>query len=1188
MDSQDWPLRDHGSSAKLYNPTESDIQDHRSHSTVFIGLHLPKHGHRHKRRKHHRTKGDRTLNEQVNKDEITHPAQRVQFLLGEDEDEEHKAHDLFCEMEELFYNGDQMEWKESARWIKFEEDVEEGGERWSKPHVATLSLHSLFELRCNILNGTVMFDVEAFDLTSLVELVIDKAVAAKQLEEPLKDRVREILLLRHRHQNQKRGTENGGSKLQLPSIRSFADIGKKGSVSKALGNIGDERDLSIKNDQLLSAKSTPNFHHFLSQEKPKTRLDAHPTYAGSLASSASAADLQREKQTKNLHFMKKIPPGAEAANILVGEVDFLTYPIVAFVRLLHPFFMPDLTEVPVPTKFVFIMLGPMGNQSKYHEIGRAIATLMSDEVFHDVAYHARNRDDLLAGIDEFLDQVTVLPPGEWDPSIRIEPPKKIPSQVNRKNFDGTTPLPNGKAVEFDIEEPGHEDPSLRRTGRLCGGLFDDIRRRLPWYLSDLQDSFHVQCFASFVFLYFASLTPIITFGTFLADETDNQMGALESIFAAALCGVIYALTAAQPLAILGFTGPVLVFEKILYDLCRHNGWNYLEFRFWIGMWIAAILLFIVVFDLSALVQYVTRFTEEGFALLISLIFVVEAFEKLFHVMKEHPIHFPDLPPEEECSSFCVSPYSRNNQTFNTTNVWTRNYTENDTDEWSSKSLRDCVIDGGNWTSSPVDVHTREPEVFFMSVILFAGTFAIAMALKGMKTKPLFPNMVKQFLSDFCVIIAIVIMVVVDIIFAVHTPKLRVPSEFRPTDAKRSWIVDPVEHNPWWLAFAAIIPALLATILLFMDQQITLVIINRKENKLVKGHGYHLDLFLVATLVVVCSILGLPWYVTETVLSITHVMSLKRESECSAPGESPKFLGVWEQRGTGIAISVMIGASVLLTEVLKYIPMPVLYGVFLYMGVSSLHGMQIVNRISIWFMPQKYQPDYTYLRHVPTRRVHLFTLIQVLCLIVLWIIKSIKKTSIAFPIMVLGMCFIRKGLDRIFTQEELKWLDDIMPEVNKRAKEDELKRQDKEEAHRGSQVLNSSGTVQVPLISGNVINIPVERITVTTEPDINISEEMSKSTIWKTIVANESSNSLTKLEASSQKKKHKYRRNGKKMSPLAGSPPDEKKETSVKQKESKSLSKDSKDNKHSPLFYIAEDETDKLLEPKHKDMSNTNV
>lgn len=50
-----------------------------------------------------------------------------------------------------------------------------------------------------------------------------------------------------------------------------------------------------------------------------------------------------------------------------------------------------------------------------------------------MAYKAKERDDLLAGIDEFLDQVTVLPPGEWDPSIRIEPPKNVPSQVMHVN-----------------------------------------------------------------------------------------------------------------------------------------------------------------------------------------------------------------------------------------------------------------------------------------------------------------------------------------------------------------------------------------------------------------------------------------------------------------------------------------------------------------------------------------------------------------------------------------------------------------------------------------------------------------------------------------------------------------------------------------------------------------------------------
>jgi hypothetical protein len=43
-----------------------------------------------------------------------------------------------------------------------------------------------------------------------------------------------------------------------------------------------------------------------------------------------------------------------------------------------------------------------------------------------------------------------------------------------------------------------------------------------------------------------------------------------------------------------------------------------------------------------------------------------------------------------------------------------------------------------------------------------------------------------------------------------------------------------------------------------------------------------------------------------------------------------------------------------------------------------------------------------------------------------------------------MCFVRKGLDYIFTQEELKWLDDIMPETHRRAKDEEEKKKKEEE------------------------------------------------------------------------------------------------------------------------------------------------
>ena len=78
-------------------------------------------------------------------------------------------------------------------------------------------------------------------------------------------------------------------------------------------------------------------------------------------------------------------------------------------------------------------------------------------------------------------------------------------------------------------------------------------------------------------------------------------------------------------------------------------------------------------------------------------------------------------------------------------------------------------------------------------------------------------------------------------------------------------------------------------------------------------------------------------------------------QVAAPGEKPQFLGVNEQRVTSIVAHVLVGLSVVITPVIKVVPMPVLLGVFLYMGVVSLIGQQFVQRISILFMPTKHQP-----------------------------------------------------------------------------------------------------------------------------------------------------------------------------------------------------------------------------------------
>ncbi|XP_016337257.1 electrogenic sodium bicarbonate cotransporter 1-like isoform X6 [Sinocyclocheilus anshuiensis] len=994
-----------------------DQEEVEGHHTIYIGVHVPKsyrRRRRHRRRTSHKdrkekvtenasdrsdTENNEEASNSILKPLISPAAERIRFILGEDDDSPAPPQ-LFTELDELLsVDGQEMEWKETARWIKFEEKVEKGGERWSKPHVATLSLHSLFELRTCIEKGTIMLDLEANTLPGVVEMITDSQIENGLLKADLKDKVMYTLLRKHRHQTKK------------SNLRSLADIGK--TVS--------------------SASSPTTTHRNLTS-----------------SSLSDISDKPEKDQLKN-KFMKKLPRDAEASNVLVGEVDFLDSPFVAFLRLQQAVMLGALTEVPVPTRFLFILLGPKGKAKSYHEIGRAIATLMSDEVFHEIAYKAKDRQDLLAGIDEFLDEVIVLPPGEWDPAIRIEPPKSLPSSDKRKNM-----YAGGDSTQMNGDTPhsgghgggGHAvGDELKKTGKFCGGLILDIKRKAPFFFSDFYDGLHIQSLSAILFIYLGTVTNAITFGGLLGDATENMQGVLESFLGTAVSGAVFCLLAGQPLTILSSTGPVLVFERLLFNFSREHDFDYLEFRLWIGLWSAFFCLALVATDASFLVQYFTRFTEEGFSSLISFIFIYDAFKKMLKLAHYYPINSDykiNYVTQYDC--MCMAPTDANSSDVYTdpldsTFIWTVNYSDTRLNaSWSSLSKKECLKYGGELVGTACNF---VPDITLMSFILFFGTYTCSMCLKKFKTSPYFPTTVRKLISDFAIVLAILIFCGVDALVGVDTPKLIVPSEFKPTSPNRGWFVPPFGGNPWWVYLAAALPALLVTILLFMDQQITAVIVNRKEHKLKKGAGYHLDLFWVAVLLAVCSFLGLPWYVAATVISIAHIDSLKMETETSAPGEQPKFLGVREQRVTGVFVFILTGLSVFMSPILKFIPMPVLYGVFLYMGVASLNGVQFMDRLKLLLMPAKHQPDLIYLRHVPLRKVHLFTFVQLLCLALLWILKS-TVAAIVFPVMILALVAVRKALDYVFSQHDLSFLDDVIPEKDKKKKEDEKKKKKKKQ------------------------------------------------------------------------------------------------------------------------------------------------
>nr|XP_021331966.1 electrogenic sodium bicarbonate cotransporter 1 isoform X2 [Danio rerio]XP_021331968.1 electrogenic sodium bicarbonate cotransporter 1 isoform X2 [Danio rerio]XP_021331969.1 electrogenic sodium bicarbonate cotransporter 1 isoform X2 [Danio rerio] len=1044
--------------ASLLKPL-CDQEEVEGHHTIYIGVHVPKsyrRRRRHRRRTSHKDRkekvsentsdrSDAENNEEASnsilKPLISPAAERIRFILGEDDDSPAPPQ-LFTELDELLsVDGQEMEWKETARWIKFEEKVEKGGERWSKPHVATLSLHSLFELRTCIEKGTIMLDLEASTLPGVVEMITDSQIESGLLKADLKEKVMYTLLRKHRHQTKK------------SNLRSLADIGKTVSSASRLFSTPDNARNPLES-------SVPCLTTRTSEEvlrvpgSPSMGWPSSPTTAHRNLTSSSLNDIsdKPEKDQLKNKFMKKLPRDAEASNVLVGEVDFLDSPFVAFVRLQQAVMLGALTEVPVPTRFLFILLGPKGKAKSYHEIGRAIATLMSDEVFHEIAYKAKDRQDLLAGIDEFLDEVIVLPPGEWDPAIRIEPPKSLPSSDKRKNM-----YAGGDSTQMNGDTPhsgghgggGHAvGDELKKTGKFCGGLILDVKRKVPFFFSDFYDSLHIQSLSAILFIYLGTVTNAITFGGLLGDATENMQGVLESFLGTAVTGAVFCLLAGQPLIILSSTGPVLVFERLLFNFSRENDFDYLEFRLWIGLWSAFFCLVLVATDASFLVQYFTRFTEEGFSSLISFIFIYDAFKKMLKLAHYYPINSDfkiDYVTQYDC--MCMAPTDANSSDVYTdpldsTFVWTVNYTTDPrmNATWSSLSKKECLKYGGELVGKACEF---VPDITLMSFILFFGTYTCSMCLKKFKTSPFFPTTVRKLISDFAIILAILIFCGVDALVGVETPKLIVPSEFKPTSPNRGWFVPPFGGNPWWVYLGASVPALLVTILLFMDQQITAVIVNRKEHKLKKGAGYHLDLFWVAVLLAVCSFMGLPWYVAATVISIAHIDSLKMETETSAPGEQPKFLGVREQRVTGVMVFILTGISVFMSPVLKFIPMPVLYGVFLYMGVASLNGVQFMDRLKLLLMPAKHQPDLIYLRHVPLRKVHLFTFVQLLCLALLWVLKS-TVAAIIFPVMILALVAVRKALDYIFSQHDLSFLDDVIPEKDKKKKEDEKKKKKKKQ------------------------------------------------------------------------------------------------------------------------------------------------
>jgi hypothetical protein len=361
---------------------------------------------------------------------------------------------------------------------------------------------------------------------------------------------------------------------------------------------------------------------------------------------------------------------------------------------------------------------------------------------------------------------------------------------------------------------------------------------------------------------------------------------------------------------------------------------------------------LAVTDASALMRFFTRFTDEIFAALIAVIFIVEALGSM------------------------TDPF----------------------------------------TESSVDYAAA-----LFGVVLSLGTYALSRTLKNAaQTRYLIAGL-RNFFSDFGPAIAISAMTLLAVSLpAVELATPAIPETFGTTTG-RPWLVD-LRSLPTWAIFAAAGPALMATILLFLDQNITTRLVNAPAHKLRKGPGFHLDLLVVGLIVGVGSVFALPWIVAATVHALNHVKSLATVEVVDEGGvQKPIIRSVRENRVSALMIHVLIGCSILILPLIQLIPMSVLFGLFLFMGFNTLAGNQLWDRFLLWFTDPRLYPKTHYVRRVGTAQIHLFTLIQVLALGALWLLKT-SAIGILFPVLIALLVPLRLGLGRRFSQAELAALD----------------------------------------------------------------------------------------------------------------------------------------------------------------------
>ena len=256
--------------------------------------------------------------------------------------------------------------------------------------------------------------------------------------------------------------------------------------------------------------------------------------------------------------------------------------------------------------------------------------------------------------------------------------------------------------------------------------------------------------------------------------------------------LIFAIFAGQPLVVVMTTAPLALFIKIIYSIASDFGVPFLPFYAAIGLWNTFFLFLYSVFNMSVLMKFSSRSTEEIFSNFITIAFIKDSTTSMVKTFNQH-----------YWSENCDLP--------------TLNHTE------PTHSLEKRASEG----IGSQDCNSDES---FLALLLMLGTLWLGLTLFNFKKTPFLSKRKREILSDYALPVSVIVMSLIGAVLFSKTNVKTFPFEATGEAFK----LVAFEELTVGAIFGAMGLGFSLSLLFFMDQNISAAMVDAPENKLVKG------------------------------------------------------------------------------------------------------------------------------------------------------------------------------------------------------------------------------------------------------------------------------------------------------------------------------------------------------------------